>query len=57
MRNIAFLCRYGHQNYFEVVGRDPIAKPMSPIERHVLAACLQEHVEAEFKPAPTPGDD
>jgi hypothetical protein len=47
------ICRYGHQDFYRVLGRDPVARPMSAIERAIFAACLAEFWEKEVKERPT----
>lgn len=50
MRSLAVICRYGHQSFFDVTGRDPRVAPMTVVERAVFARCLVELWEAEVKP-------
>jgi hypothetical protein len=50
MRVVAFICRYGHQDFFRVTGRDPIGHPLTALEAHIFASCLKEHLEVEFSP-------
>ena len=46
----AYICRYGNQNIFEIMGRDPKTEPLTLVEMVLFAACIQEHVTAERKP-------
>lgn len=48
-RDLAFLCRYGHQDIYSLLGRDPLSSPLTPLERAILIRALQEHWEAEIK--------
>ncbi len=47
---IAFLCRYGNQNVYELLGRDPKLQPLTSREQTILASCIQEHVTVERQP-------
>lgn len=49
-RNTAFLCRYGHQDVYRILGRDPVKKPLSPLEIQLFQAALLEHLQSEFTP-------
>lgn len=48
-RDVAFLCRFGHQDVYRILGRDPFASPLTSLERGVFVRCVQEHWEAEIK--------
>jgi hypothetical protein len=45
---VAFVCRYGHQDVHQLLGR---TRPLTPFERALFARALQEHWEAEVRPA------
>ena len=46
-RPLAFLCRYGSQDIYRLLGRDPGRRPLTPRERAVLQFCVLELVNAE----------
>jgi hypothetical protein len=47
----AFICRYGAQDVHKIRGLD---RPLYPLERHLFALALEEHVRAEFSPRDEP---
>lgn len=49
-RQLAFLCRYGHQDVFRLLGRDPQRRPLTNLELRLFAEALYEHIESEFSP-------
>gem|GEM_PF-6765753 len=46
------LCRYGHQDFYRIMGRDPAKSPLSRIERSIFARCLAELWNNEVKANP-----
>lgn len=48
---VAFICRYGNQDVHKIRGID---RPLFPLERHLFALALEEHVRAEFSPREDP---
>lgn len=46
----AFICRYGGQGIYDLLGRDPRTEPLTALEQSVFSGCLLEHVVAERKP-------
>lgn len=46
----AFICRYGHQDIYRLLGRDPAREPLTTLERMLFAMCVQEHVVEERRP-------
>ncbi len=59
---LAWICRYGHQDVFRILGRSAETSPLSKLESAVFAACLLEHFVAEMKaksgdPTPSVEDD
>jgi len=47
----AFVCRYGHQNIYDLLGRDPHTRPLSPVEVAMFAMALEDHLIDERRPA------
>ena len=47
MRMVAIICSYGHQDFYRVLGRDPVKEPMTTLERDVFARLLLEVWEAK----------
>lgn len=47
------LCRYGNQDIFRLLGRDPITQPLSSLERALFLDALVELLNREATP-PTP---
>jgi len=48
--SLAFVCRYGHQNVYQLLGRDPMRDPLSDFELACLFFALQEHWNREVSP-------
>jgi hypothetical protein len=48
--NRAFICRFGHQDIYRLLGRDPLRRPLTPLETALFAEALETHWEAEVKP-------
>src|SRR5439155_19750285 len=46
----AYVCRYGHQDVYRVLGRDPFAYPLTPLERQIFIRALQVHIDVEVNP-------
>jgi hypothetical protein len=46
MRN-AFLCRHAHQSIYDLLGRNPITSPLTPVESGLFFAATQKLVEIE----------
>jgi len=46
----AWICRFGNQDVYRIMGRDPVREPMTALERSVFAACLYEIVSEEYAP-------
>lgn len=46
----SFACRYGSTSIYDLLGRDPITEPLTPLEVALFGACLEEHVMYERKP-------
>lgn len=55
MREAAILCRYGHQDWYRITGRDPARQPMTPLERGLFVRVLIELWNAEVKPGDAVG--
>lgn len=51
---IAMICRYGAQDVFRILGRDPATSPLSPREMALFERALVEHCQAEFGPGDSP---
>lgn len=49
-RQIAFVCRYGHQDVYRLLGRDPISHPLTELELALYQRCLYDAVTEEFNP-------
>ena len=47
----AFVCRYGGQDLYRILGRDPVHDPLSALEFRIFGACVEELVIAERRPA------
>jgi len=47
---VAFICRYGHQDVYRVLGRDPEKAPLTPLELRLFEIALFDHVQSEFTP-------
>ncbi len=45
----AFACRYGHQDIYRLLGRDPAEQPLTRFEYAVFIKCIEKHWEAEIK--------
>jgi len=52
IREAAFLGRYGHQDMFRVLGRDPRKRPLTALERAIYCECLREFWEKEIERTP-----
>jgi len=52
MERIAFVCRYGHQDFYRITGRDPQRQPMTPIELALFQRHVERHVIAERQTSP-----
>lgn len=50
-------CRYGNQDYFRVVGRDPIAHPMTMLEVHLFNYWLKRFWENEQATPEDPAEE
>jgi hypothetical protein len=57
MQTAAVCCRYGHQDFFRITGRDPAKQPMTILERELFAKCVidlyngeAEHTDIVPKP-------
>lgn len=50
LRETAILCSYGYQDFYRVLGRDPVKQPMSHVERAVFARLILECFEAKTAP-------
>lgn len=46
----AFICRFGHQDVYRLLGRDPMTAPLTPLERQLFIRALQEHIDVEVNP-------
>lgn len=44
------MCRYGHQDVYRVLGRDPLKRPLTPLELALYERCVWEAVDREFTP-------
>ena len=56
-KQVAMACRYGHQNYFDILGRDPVRQPMTALELALFNWALKEFWENEHEaPDPTTED-
>ena len=44
------MCRYGHQDVYRLLARDPLRNPLSDLELALFTRALEIHVEAEFEP-------
>lgn len=57
---VAFVCRYGCQDVYRVIGRDPATRPLTARERALFSGSVLRHVQAEFTPReddnPPPSD-
>lgn len=49
------MCSYGHQDVYRVLGRDPVAQPLTPLERVVFSRLLMECWEAKVAPTAAVG--
>lgn len=47
---LAFACRYGHQDVYRMLGRDPARDALSDFELACFCWALQEHWNAEVDP-------
>jgi hypothetical protein len=54
LKTAAILCRYAHQDYFRIIGRDPITQPMTILERELFAHCIVELYNQEAKKSEFP---
>lgn len=52
-RENALFCRYGNQDLFKLLGRDPLTQPLTAIERALFWDALLELLDREATP-PTP---
>ena len=53
--NVAFICRFGHQDVYRLLGRDPVREPLDALERALFVRALEAHWEAEVEPRAAAG--
>ena len=51
--SVAFVCRYGNQDFFRFTGRDPARRPMTLPELQLFERAIYEHLCAEREPRAT----
>jgi hypothetical protein len=54
MKRVAILCRYAHQDFFRIQGRDPMTRPMTMLEARLFEQAVLELYNAEYATEETP---